>query len=339
MPKRRKARGRNSQIERILNILRQLDRAGGATLYELAETFGTTVRTVRRDLAALETAGLPIEQEPGDERAKRWRIAYSDRLSKLSSLLDAGHYLALRVAIDQGGPARRVPALFTSLEDLSDKIEKAVGRAGRNRLAAIASCFHPAEKFAYARAAPDVLWPLVRAISERKMCVIRHRAASPGAKEQSWLALPLKMFAHDGALYVHLDIPAWPGEVRVFNLQRVASVEVTDKIGKVPSGYDPDKVVGATFGVFGGKKTYTYRLRFTASLATYIRERVWHPTQKLRDTSDGGVEMTFTCAASPDLTGWVAGWRKDVVVVAPAELRRELRDVAKWMTNEYGEAS
>lgn len=336
MPKRRKAQGRNNQIERILQILRQLDRAGGTTLYELAQTFGATVRTVRRDIDALRAAGLPIEEEPGDGRAKRWRIPYSDRMRKVSSLLDATHYLALRVAMDQGGVARRLPAVFTALEDLSDKIEQAVGKAKRHDLEAIASCFYSTEKFAYQGSAPEVLWPLVRAISERKFCEIRHRGAAPGAKEHAWRALPLKVFVHDGALYVHLHIPAWPGEVRVFNLQRVRGVKVTDDVGQVPAGYDPDKLATATFGVFGGQQTYTYRLRFTPNIATYIRERLWHPTQKLRNMKNGGVELTFTCAASPDLTGWVAGWREDVVVVEPAELRKELRDVGRWMSKTYG---
>jgi predicted DNA-binding transcriptional regulator YafY len=336
MPKRRqKARGRNNQIERVLGILRQLDRAGGTTLYDLAEEFGATVRTVRRDIEALKRAGLPIEEEPGDTRAKRWRIAYSDRLNKLSSLLDASHYLALRIAMDQAGPARRLPAVFTALEDLSDKIEKAVGKSKRADLEAIASCFYSAEKFAYQSSPPDVLWPLVQAISEHKMCEIRHRAAAPGAKENVWRALPLKIFVYDGALYVHLHIPAWPGAVRVFNLQRVLGVKVTDEVGKVPAGYDPDKVIGASFGVFGGKETRQFRLRFTPNLATYIRERVWHPTQKLRDTKDGGVELTFTCAESPDLSGWVASWRKDVEVVEPKELREELADVGEWYAGKY----
>jgi predicted DNA-binding transcriptional regulator YafY len=338
MKTRRKVQGRNAQVERILGILKHLDRAGGTTLYELAETFGVNDKTIRRDLEALRAAGLHIEEEPGDGPAKRWRIDYKHELTKLSSLLDVSHYLALRIAMDEGGAARRVPAVFTALEDLSDKIERAVGKKGRSKLAAITSCFHSSEKFAYERSPPDVLQSLIRAISERKMCVIRHRSASPDAKEKERRALPLKLFTHAGAVYVHLAIAERPGEVLGFNLQRVRSVEVTDEVGEVPADYDPDKILSASFGVFGGKETLTYRLRFTRNVATYIRERLWHPTQTLRELPNDGVELTFTCASSPDLDGWIAAWRDDVTVIEPVKLREHLRKVGEWMRKEYAEA-
>ncbi len=100
---------RNEQLVRILSILRDLDRLGGADLYELAERYGTTVRTIRRDLDALQDVGLPLVEESEGKR-KRWRVAYRDRIQHLSGLLDATHYLALRVAISEmpdGPPAPR----------------------------------------------------------------------------------------------------------------------------------------------------------------------------------------------------------------------------------------
>ena len=65
---------------------------------ELAERHGTNVRTIRRDLEGLEAVGLPIVEEPGDGKKKRWRVAYKDKLARLADLLEVTHYLALRVA-------------------------------------------------------------------------------------------------------------------------------------------------------------------------------------------------------------------------------------------------
>ena len=47
------AAGRNAQLVRTLSVPRDLDRLGGVDLYELAERYGTTVRTIRRDLEAI----------------------------------------------------------------------------------------------------------------------------------------------------------------------------------------------------------------------------------------------------------------------------------------------
>src|SRR4051812_45565134 len=105
---------------RILSIIREMDRVDGVDLYELAERHGTNVRTIRRDFEAIEAVGLPLAEEQ-DGKRKKWRIAFRDKLSKLSDLLDVSHYLALRVAMDTG--VHKTSSLFASLEDLADKIE------------------------------------------------------------------------------------------------------------------------------------------------------------------------------------------------------------------------
>jgi DNA-binding transcriptional ArsR family regulator len=61
------------------------DRLGGVDLYELAERYGTTVRTIRRDLEALQEGGLPLLEER-DGKRKRGRIAFKDHLQQLSGL-------------------------------------------------------------------------------------------------------------------------------------------------------------------------------------------------------------------------------------------------------------
>ena len=55
----RGAAGRNDQVVRVLRLLHDLERVGGCDVYELAERYGTTTRTVRRDLDAVAEAGIP----------------------------------------------------------------------------------------------------------------------------------------------------------------------------------------------------------------------------------------------------------------------------------------
>ena len=64
-------------------------------------------------------------------------------------------------------------------------------------------------------------------------------------------------------------------------------------------------------------------------MAPYVRERKWHVSQNLRDLSDGRVELQFKCAASGEVSGWVASWRGEVEVIEPASLRSELAEVAR----------
>lgn len=56
---------------RLIAILRS---SGGATLPALARSLDVCQRTIRRDLAALQSAGLAIYDIRGDEGGRRWRL-------------------------------------------------------------------------------------------------------------------------------------------------------------------------------------------------------------------------------------------------------------------------
>jgi predicted DNA-binding transcriptional regulator YafY len=324
---------RNAQLLRLLALIRELDRMDGVDLYELATRHGTSTRTIRRDLGALEAAGLPLVEER-DGKRMRWRIAYRDALQKVAGLLDASHYLGLKVAMDQAGTARRAPGLFSALEDLAHKIEDAVGETGRAELAAIEGCFHSFEKFAYASSPPEVIWPLVQAIAGRRLCRVTYRAARAEAQAKSYRLLPLKLFCHQGAVYLWCRV--LPHEdVTTLNLQRLTGLEVLAERGEPPRGFDPERLEASTFGVFTGGEPTTFRLRFAREAAPYIREKVWHPSQKLRALRDGRLELTFTCADSPEVTSWVASWRELVEVVEPASLRAALGELGTWLARTY----
>ena len=324
---------RNQQLVRILMILRDLDRQGGADLYELAERYGMDARTVRRDLQALQEAGLPLDEEQSDGPRKRWRIAFSDKLSQVSALLDVSHYLALRLAMDSAAHGKT--SAFTALEDLADKVEQSLGKKDHARLREIVSSVHSLEKFAYQQTPPDVLWPLIDAISGRKLCKVRYRAISHGEGEKTYKLLPLKMFAYERAIYLHAYI-AKHDAVIVLNLQRLVSMQVLGETGTPPRGYDADALADSAFGVFVGKTTAQYRLHFSATTARRISERVWHPTQQLRELRDGSVELTLTCYASPEIVGWIRSFGSDVEVLEPQALRTELALLGRSLADRYG---
>jgi proteasome accessory factor B len=323
---------RNVQLVRTINIIRELDRVGGIDLYELAERHGTNVRTIRRDLQGLQEVGLPLAEEPGVGKRKRWRLVYKDKLRKLADLVDVSHYLALRVAMD-GGVGRK-SSLFTSLEDLADKIEAQLGPSERGQLHDILAAFHSYEKFAYHRAAPDVFWPTIAAIAGRRMCSVVYRAPRVDASDKEIRILPLRIFVYQQAVYLHAYVPKHR-EVITLNLQRLQDLKVLDERGQPPPDYRPEKLETSAFGVFVGKNQVSYRLRFSPEIAPYIRERSWHPTEKLRELPGGGLELSFTCGESYEVTAWVASWRKGVEVLEPQSLRRELAGYGQWLKERY----
>ena len=72
--------------------------------------------------------------------------------------------------------------------------------------------------------------------------------------------------------------------------------------------------------------TVCLRLLFSAHVATYIRERVWHPSQRLRERRDGSLEMRLETSGHKELLRWVLSWVPDVEVLAPRSLRDRVRE-------------
>lgn len=329
-------KGRNAQLERVLKILRDVSRLDGTDVYELAEKYGAAVRTIRRDLEALERLGLPLARETDPDGKKvRYRLdPKKDTMGGVARLLDANHYLALKVAMSDAGAVARETGLHGTLEDLAEKIEEAVGPKGRAQLQAVERCFLSWDKHAYRKTPREHLWPLVKAIEGQRICRISYRAASRGGQERRYEVLPLRLFVHDRAVYLLCQFAGHRG-VATLNVHRVEDIDVTDQLGEVPAGFDAEKWAESAFTLHPGEKPTTYVLRFDRAVAPYIRERTWHPSQRLHELPDGSVELRFTCGESYEVTSWVASWREWVEVVKPAALRKDLAALGTWMAHAY----
>lgn len=328
---------RNSQLVRLISLIRDLDRLGGIDVYELAKRHSVTTRTIHRDIDALRAAGIPLEEEREGKR-KRLRVTFKSSIRQVSQLLDTDHYLALRVAMGQGGAVRANSSTFAQLEDLAEKIESAIGPNGRNRLAAIEACFHSYEKFAWSNAPPEVLWTLVDAITESRICKVKYAPASAAKKVNSYEVLPLKVFAHDGASYLLCYYPKRE-KVLTLNLHRLVDLAVTKAKGVAPPGFEPAQYERAAFGVTRGGPLQSWELRFQPDVAPYIRERIWHPSQTLTEHADGTITLCFSCEGAVEVFAWVASWHDGVEIFAPATARDEMRELGSWLKKTYAKSA
>jgi predicted DNA-binding transcriptional regulator YafY len=254
-----------------------------------------------------------------------------DARRQLANVIDASHYIALRAAL--AGASRDGSTTADTLDDLSDKLETALNSKERERLAALRDCFLDAgARASLQQVGPDVLWPVMTAIAERRYC--RFDYSSPSHGDSTFAALPLRLFVRNGATYA---LVARRGQDKVITiaLHRVRELKVTDDKGIAPTGFNPQRYVSSLFGVHGEGREVRYRLAFDADVAVYIRERQWHPTQRLRSRRDGGVLLDFTCQESFEVEAWIASWRDHVTVLEPEAVRQNLRALGEALVARY----
>ena len=117
-------------------------------------------------------------------------------------------------------------------------------------------------------------------------------------------------------------------------IDRLLSVVLTETEYKIDPAFDPQKCRADAFGV-SWQDPIDVVLRFRADQAPYVRERVWHPSQKVIDLPNGGVEVTFRAGGPFEIRRWILGWGDAVEVISPEALRNEVQQVIDSAARRY----
>ena len=168
---------------------------------------------------------------------------------------------------------------------------------------------------------PAVWEAMARAIERQDILRADYRRFD--GKSGSYEIEPLHLLAYHGNWYV---LARSRGSDKTFALSRFGKVAPTGKHFKRPAEFDWRAFSREAFGIAHGEKPERIRLLFSAHVATYIRERMWHPRQILRNRRDGSLEMRIETSGHKELVRWVLSWVPDVEVLAPRSLRERVRE-------------
>lgn len=123
--------------------------------------------------------------------------------------------------------------------------------------------------------------------------------------------------------------------MRTFVLPRMRLVKVTDKAFDPPNNFQLEKHLKGAFTVFSSKGDYTIRIWFDAFAAQLIRERHWHPTQKIKELDAGELELSLTLSSLIEIEPWVLSWGHHAKVLGPADFKRKMRQTTRMQAARY----
>jgi predicted DNA-binding transcriptional regulator YafY len=314
---------RNDRLARQWHILRRLESPRGVTLPELAaglpDDFPKHLRTLRRDLEALETGGYPLVAERADGQT-RWRLLDGARAPAVG--FSATELLALAVSRDLLRPLEGT-ALRSALDSAVTKATAAVPPGGvelvrrmRDWLSVHLGPYKPYRRHR------ETIDRLSRAIAERRTVQVRYFTASRQVTTRREVD-PYHLRYVGGALYLdgydHLR-----RKLRTFAVERIRSLTVTDHAFQLPLGFDVDEYLGDALVVMQGPPV-SLELVFDKPTAAWVRDRLWHPSQRLEPLPGGRLRMTLRVADTRELLGWLLSFGRGVRVVRPAGLRDRVR--------------
>lgn len=119
--------------------------------------------------------------------------------------------------------------------------------------------------------------------------------------------------------------------VRTFSLARITAVRQLEERFIVPADFDFSKLCGSHFGVHWGEEEVEVRILFAPSVADYVRERQWHPSQTMEEQADGSLILTLTVNHLLELKRWILSWGDGAQVLEPPDLADTIRRTAQRM--------
>ena len=323
---------RNQEVIRQWKILHALESSRhGTTIPALAGELDVTTRTIRRDLAALQEAGFPLFDERGDDGRVTWRL--DGRILK---------------GIETGFTLPELCALY-----LSRNLLEAVGATPFQRDLALA--FGRLEKFLTPRmrqfldrlpgvlaaksgpraaatdSSSDAVGKLLEATLHYRTATMTYHSISSGVVRE-YLVHPHRLAFAQGGLYLLAYVPAYK-DIRTFAVDRIASVSL-EKQTFVPKERVGDEVFANSLGVNTGPAAKV-EIEFDSSVAAYVRARVWHTSQRLREAAGGTLVLSMNVCHDWALRSWILSWGQFARVLAPAALAKALHSDLQTASNRY----
>ncbi|MGH8695310.1 MAG: helix-turn-helix transcriptional regulator [Burkholderiales bacterium] len=319
---------RGSQLARQWRLLQLLDRPQGVTVEDAARALGCAVRTIWRDLRVLEDAGFPIyDEKAADGRRGLWRVedGFKAKLPLKLTLSEVAALVMSREFLAPLGASLLGPAVATAFEKIGGVLSRdAVGLLERMREIIGVRAVGAKLQLPAAEHLPAIQTGLL----ERRSLRMRYYSFQRDAETERDVD-PYHLTHFNGGLYLvgycHLR-----EAVRVFAVERIRAVDVLRRRFEIPAGFDAKEYLDKAWGILQGDLT-PVRVIFSKKAARYVREHLWHPSQRFRDLVDGRLEMRLRVADTLEVRRWILGYGIEAEVLEPGELREALRREAEGL--------
>ena len=312
---------RNQEVIRQWRVLHLLESSRhGASIDALANELEVTTRTIRRDLAALQEAGFPLYDERDGDGRVRWRLE-GQVLKGLETGFTLGELCALYLSRHllesvTGTPFQRdLVQAFARLEKLlSPRMRQFLDRLPSVLVA-------KAGPRARSGDSAGVLARLLEATLQFRVTRMRYHSVSSG-RDKDYVVHPYRLLFAQGGMYLLAYVPEYDS-VRTFAVDRAASASL-EKDTFTPKANVDDDVFANSLGVNTGPAA-PLEVVFDAHVAPYVRARVWHPSQHIRDEAGGHVTLMMEVCHDWALRSWILGWGPFARVVAPDTLANAVK--------------
>lgn len=326
----------SQQLLRQWKLLQMLsDSRTGIPLQDLAREFEVSDRSIRRDLAVLQTAGFPLEECLCEHRRKRWKMKpFAELLgftyADLISIIMSRRFLE---------PLAGTP-FWEGHQKVVQKVKGALGDQGIRYCEKLNSVlrvsgFGISDYTSRGR----LIDTLIQAMEEKRRVLVVYRSAQSTEATERELG-PQGLIFHNGRLY----LIAWSvqtSEIRNYKVDRIEDATLgSDLKYVIPADFNLTDWQKQAFGVFHGgvNDEQTVVIQFSKEAARYVQESRWHDSQRFLEQPDGSVQMQLNLTELSAVTKWILSFGRNAVVLEPPALVEQIRGELMQMQDSYSPA-
>lgn len=311
-------------LERMMKIHAALVAERFPNAGALAEELEVSNKTVLRDIEFMrDRLNLPVEYHP-----QRFGFHYTSRVDAFPTVqITEGELFALLVAEKALQQYRGTPyekPLLAALRKLERTLPNTVSLnlSDWEQTISFRTSAEPLKDL-------PLIDTLARAAASRSELRILYRKPSQTTPENR-VVHPCHVANVNGEWYLFAH-DLLRNAIRTFAASRIQSATPTGKTFPKTQSFDLGRYLKGSFGIYSSQGDYSVVVHFSPAVAEYIREKRWHPSQKVSDLPDGGVELRLRLGSLVEIRRWILGWGPDAHVIQPPELVEALREDAHRM--------
>ncbi len=310
-----------TKLNRLTAILLFLQSRKVVRARELAQHFGLSIRTVYRDMRALEEAGVPIAAEAGDG----FRLA-------------PGYHLPPVMLTTEEASALYLGSQFA--ESLTDSSLAGPILTARQK---IYSVLHPEQKQVLdtldqtiAVVGPDrsddrKLFAFQQAVLNRTCILLTYQSANARHPAD-------RVTEPRGLIYYqsHWHLIAWcrlRADFRDFRLDRITGFHLTGETWAEDRKFNLRSFMETRMEI---TSAFDFRIRTDRQTARVFREKYAFGMISDEETPDGIVTLDYVVSDPAYLPGWLLGFGNRIHILYPDSLKDLLRDHIRLLASHYG---
>ncbi|MFZ5989515.1 MAG: helix-turn-helix transcriptional regulator [Bacillota bacterium] len=309
------------KLERLLSIVILLISKRKVLAKDLAEMFDVSVRTIYRDIEAINQAGIPIVTYQGTYGG----IGITDGYRLEKNLLSSDDLVSIATALKSMSASYQDTNVEALLQKIKGLVPQNEEEEFKTRSEQIFIDFTPWGREALLK---DKFKVLKDAISSGRCVSFVYLSAKGEATERSVEPYTLVLKGQKWYLYAFCKLRS---EFRLFKLSRIREIELLSSVftrrqinlNELPWDKEwqkPDNIVNLL-------------LRFHEKVGVVAEE--WFGVEKLLADGKGGYLVETALPEDDWLYGFLLSFGQYVEVVEPAHIRRKIEDISLKINSIY----